>query len=132
MKKLIYLFFLLPLMLNLAACYDDQGNYDYTDLPDVAIKMQDTLYVTQFKTLELTAEVDLDGAPESDYEFSWRLWSNGLAGTYAQKEIGNGKHLTYEMMETPGSYTLLLTATNKKTEVKTYKQIRLTVQGAFT
>lgn len=132
MKKLIYLFFLLPLMLNLAACYDDQGNYDYTDLPDVAIKMQDTLYVTQFKTLELTAEVDLDGVPESDYEFSWRIWSNDVAGTWAQKEIGNGKHLTHEVLETPGSYTLLLTATDKKTEVKTYKQIYLTVQGAIT
>ena len=51
MKKIIYLFFFIPLMINLAACYDDTGNYDYTDLPDVDIKMQDTVYATQFKTL---------------------------------------------------------------------------------
>ena len=46
MKKIIYLFFFIPLMINLAACYDDTGNYDYTDLPDVDIKMQDTVYAT--------------------------------------------------------------------------------------
>ena len=36
MKKIIYLFFFIPLMINLAACYDDTGNYDYTDLPECA------------------------------------------------------------------------------------------------
>ena len=80
MKKIIYLFFFIPLMINLAACYDDTGNYDYTDLPDVDIKMQDTVYATQFKTLELTADVDLNDAPESDYEFNWRIWSNEIGG----------------------------------------------------
>ena len=118
MKKIIYLFFFIPLMINLAACYDDTGNYDYTDLPDVDIKMQDTVYATQFKTLELTADVDLNDAPESDYEFNWRIWSNEIGGVWEQKEIGNSRNLTYEVAEIPGSYTLVLTVTNKKTEVK--------------
>ena len=125
MKKIIYLFFFIPLMINLAACYDDTGNYDYTDLPDVDIKMQDTVYATQFKTLELTADVDLNDAPESDYEFNWRIWSNEIGGVWEQKEIGNSRNLTYEVAEIPGSYTLVLTVTNKKTEVKTHKQIYL-------
>ena len=120
MKKIIYLFFFIPLMINLAACYDDTGNYDYTDLPDVDIKMQDTVYATQFKTLELTADVDLNDAPESDYEFNWRIWSNEIGGVWEQKEIGNSRNLTYEVAEIPGSYTLVLTVTNKKTEVKTH------------
>ena len=118
MKKIIYLFFFIPLMINLAACYDDTGNYDYTDLPDVDIKMQDTVYATQFKTLELTADVDLNDAPESDYEFNWRIWSNEIGGVWEQKEIGNSRNLTYEVAEIPGSYTLVLTVTNKKTEEK--------------
>ena len=59
MKKIIYIFLFIPLMINLAACYDDMGNYDYTDLPDIDIKIQDTVYATQFKTLELTADVGL-------------------------------------------------------------------------
>ena len=99
MKKIIYLFFFIPLMINLAACYDDTGNYDYTDLPDVDIKMQDTVYATQFKTLELTADVDLNDAPESDYEFNWRIWSNEIGGVWEQKEIGNSRNLTYEVAE---------------------------------
>ena len=132
MKKIIYLFFFIPLMINLAACYDDTGNYDYTDLPDVDIKMQDTVYATQFKTLELTADVDLNDAPESDYEFNWRIWSNEIGGVWEQKEIGNSRNLTYEVAEIPGSYTLVLTVTNKKTEVKTHKQIYLAVQGSIT
>lgn len=132
MKKIIYLFFFIPLMINLAACYDDTGNYDYTDLPDIDIKIQDTVYATQFKTLELTADVDLNDAPESDYEFNWRIWSNDIGGVWEQKEIGNSRNLTYEVAEVPGSYTLVLTVTNKKTEVQTYKQIYLAVQGSIT
>ena len=132
MKKIIYIFLFIPLMINLAACYDDMGNYDYTDLPDIDIKIQDTVYATQFKTLELTADVDLNDAPESDYEFNWRIWSNDIGGVWEQKEIGNSRNLTYEVAEVPGSYTLVLTVTNKKTEVQTYKQIYLAVQGSIT
>ena len=94
--------------------------------------MQDTVYATQFKTLELTADVDLNDAPESDYEFNWRIWSNEIGGVWEQKEIGNSRNLTYEVAEIPGSYTLVLTVTNKKTEVKTHKQIYLAVQGSIT
>ena len=132
MKKIINLFFLIYLLTGLAACYDDGGNYDYTNLPVVAIKAQDTVYATQFKTLELEANVNLDGAPESDYDFSWRIWSNDIGGVNKQKEVGNTRNLVYEVSEIPGSYTLVLTVNNKQTGVKTYKQIYLAVQGSIT
>lgn len=130
--KRIYIIFLVPLMLTLASCYDDKGNYDYTNLPNVTITTQDTIYATQFRTLECDADVDLDGGSENDYEFSWRIWSNDIGGVWTQKEIGNTKNLTYEVSELPGSYSLVLSVSNKKTEVTTYKQIYLAVQGNIT
>ncbi len=132
MKKIVELFFLVSLMLALASCYDDEGNYSYSDLPEVTITMQDTVYATQFRTLELEADIDLNGAAENDYEYSWRIWSNDIGGVWKQKEIGNAKNLTYEVSESPGSYSLVLAVSNKKTEVTAYKQILLAVQSSIT
>lgn len=132
MKKIINLLLFIPLLVSLAACYDDMGNYDYENLPGVAIKTQDTAYATQFKTLELSPDVNLDGGSETDYEYSWRIWSNDIGGVDKQKVIGNTRNLVYEVSEIPGSYTLVLTVRNKHTDVKTYKQIYLAVQGSIT
>jgi len=132
MKKIVELFFLVSLILSLTSCYDDKGNYSYSDLPDVTITTRDTAYATQFRTLQLEVTVDLAGAPEDDYEFKWRIWSNDIGGVWKQKEIGNTKNLTYEVAETPGSYSLVLAVSNKKTEVTTYKQIYLAVQSNIT
>ena len=51
MNKIINILFTVPLVWVLASCYDDKGNYDYTELDKVAISMQDTVYATQFRTL---------------------------------------------------------------------------------
>lgn len=130
MKKVIYI--IIPLLIILASCYDDKGNYDYTNLPDIAIKAKDTVNITQLHTLKLSADVNLNGDTEADYEFSWRIWSNNIGGVNQQKVIGNTRNLVYEVTDTPGTYTLVLTVRNKITDVKTYKQIHLVVSGSIT
>ena len=50
MKKIINLLFIIPLLVTLASCYEDKGNYDYINLPDIAIKAKDTVNVTQLHT----------------------------------------------------------------------------------
>ncbi len=132
MKKIINLLFIIPLLVTLASCYEDKGNYDYINLPDIAIKAKDTVNVTQLHTLEIPADVNLNGEAETDYEFSWRIWSNNIGGIDQQKIIGNTRNLTYKVTEVPGTYTLVLTVRNKITDVKSYKQIHLVISGSIT
>ncbi|HIY37421.1 MAG TPA: hypothetical protein H9972_12020, partial [Candidatus Paraprevotella stercorigallinarum] len=132
MNKIINILFTVPLVWVLASCYDDKGNYDYTELDKVAISMQDTVYATQFRTLELDADILFEGASEEDYTFNWRLWSNTIDGMNHKKEIGNERKLSYNVEEIAGSYTLVLTVTNKATEVSSYKSILLLIQSNIT
>ena len=132
MKKIINLLFIVSLSVILASCYDDKGNYDYTHLPDITIKTKDTVNVTQLHTLELPADVNLNGETETDYEFNWRIWSNNIGGVNEQKVIGDTRNLVYKVTDAPGTYTLVLTVRNKITDVKTYKQIHLVISGSIT
>lgn len=132
MKKIINLLFIISLSVVMASCYDDKGNYDYIHLPDITIKTKDTVNVTQLHTLELPADVNLNGETENNYEFNWRIWSNNIGGVNQQKVIGDTRNLVYKVTDAPGIYTLVLTVRNKITDVKTYKQIHLVISGSIT
>ena len=131
-KKLIRNFLFVGLLASLASCYKDEGNYDYITLPDVKIEMDKEFYADQFSDLEIPAKVDLDGDSEADYEYTWRLWSNEIKRANYKKTISTSKDLKFQVNELAGSYTLTFTAHNKRTNVDTYKQATLVVQGAIT
>ncbi len=119
-------------LLTLSGCYRDKGNYDYIHLPDIKIEAEDVVYATQFDTLKLPVTVNWDNAYEGEYEFDWRIWSNEVGGNRHRKNIASTKDLTYVVKEIPGSYSLVLTCRNKRTEVNTYKHMTLAVQGSIT
>lgn len=134
-NKLIYIAFFIGAMVCLSSCYNDNGNYDYISLPDVKITTDKDAYAAeQFQTLEIAADVDLAGDSEADYEYTWRLWSNDIKRKDYQKEkvIGNEKNLSFKVEELAGLYTLVFTCHNKRTNVDTFKQMALTVQGSIT
>ncbi len=131
--KNLFSILILVLATVVTACYDDNGNYDYSELAQVDIKVsKDTIYVTQFTTLDLPANVEIKGGNASDYTYSWRVWSNEVGGVKKQKTISDDKNLLYEVTEVPGSYTLLLTCHNERTSVDTYKSVQMVVQGVIT
>lgn len=129
MKKInIYI---LLLSLFLFSCYKDKGNYVYEDLPEVILSTdKDTVYVTQFDTLFISINAYLDGNKESDYDFSWRLWSNDIGNT-TKKSFPDTKDFEYKVTEVPGSYTLVLSCQNRETKVNTYKSVQMRVQGVI-
>lgn len=119
----------LLLLLGLTACYEDKGNYDYHLLPEVKLNsLEETYWVTQFDTLKISPEVELGGKPEEDYVFSWKIWSDGLDGS-VMDTISFGKELRYPVTEVPGSYTMIFSVCNRITQVKTYKTMKLKIQG---
>lgn len=131
MKKMVNAGLLFGLLMCFAGCYSDDGNYDYTELPDIKIETEEEISATQFKTLEVPVSVDFGEADESEYEYIWRIWSNDPGSDY-KKEIARTKDLSYKVDEMPGSYTLVLTCRNKRTGVDVYKEMKLMVQGYIT
>lgn len=131
MKKIVNKLFLFFVLIGVAACYEDKGHYDYSPVPDVRLIVPDSWYITQFDTLRINVKAELDGLAESDFDFSWRIWSNAVLGDTLKKNIASTKDLVYPVSEIPGSYTLVLTCCNKYTQVNTYKTITLSVSGVI-
>lgn len=113
------------------SCYKDIGNYDYDKLPTIVVDAQDIVHATQFETIKVPVSVDLDGYPEKDFAFSWRIWSDAIGGDTMKKVISTSKDLEYEVNDAPGKYSLVLTVKNKKTNVDNYKELKLMVQGVI-
>jgi hypothetical protein len=131
MKHFFYKISILITVIVLSnSCYKDKGNYDYSRLPDIKINVNDEYYVSQFETINIPTIIDFGNDHESDYEFQWRIWLNSLGNT-PKKVISSTKDLSYTVTEIPGSYLLVLTCMNKKTGVKTYKEIKLSVSGVI-
>lgn len=134
-KHLTYIAF--ALLLLLAGCYDDKGNYDYTVLAELNIALPATSYNRmEGTTLEITPAIDTD-IPESDLAYVWEVGcSAAITGNRPEfRSIAEGKDLLYtcsitELMPSPGTYTLRLHATQLSTGRDFYSEmIDLTISG---
>ena len=132
MKNKIYIALYMGLLFVCNSCYKDEGNYDYHALPKIEIKVDHEIYAKQFEELKLVPDVDFGGDRSDNYDFTWRIWPNGVLGTSNQKEISKEKELHYIVTEAPGAYILALTCHNKETGVNTYKEVSLAVHGVIT
>ena len=113
-QLLLYLF----LSLLATACYDDLGNYKYTDLNNVTV---DSIHSNQWyekytyaDTLRIEPVLSLAlGGTEDHLEFEWKLmplharYNNDSIPVEEQKAgyiIGREKNLAYPLKEKPGEY----------------------------
>ena len=77
MKK-TYLIIMLFMALLAMACYDDKGNYDYTELGKVEISFPQTQYQGYFgEVLEIEPTITTD-IPEDDLDYYWEVERNGV------------------------------------------------------
>ena len=73
MKKIITFLYLLILAY---ACYDDKGNYDYTDIGDITITGIENSYtaIALAKKLEIKPTVTSKN-PEDTFEYLWTVYN---------------------------------------------------------
>lgn len=142
MKKW-YLFFLTMI---LAACYDDEGNYDYKELNDVTIEgITDKDWYTKFTyvdTLRINPELTLAlGGTEEHLKFEWRLvplhasYNRDSIPSEVQMQgyiIGNEKNLEYPLKEPAGDYLGFLWVTDTVTNVSYKKDFFVRLRTAVT
>ena len=133
MRSIIRYFVVAMLAVGLlTACFDDMGNYDYTELPDFFVDttgIKTTYVVPLYTELNIESGLVYDG-DKSDLSFSWRAYykvnpgSENPAVTLAETE-----NLAAPVVVSPGSYWLEFCATEKKTGRTTTFRHSLTVES---
>ena len=114
MKQLsLYIF----LLLLAVACYDDLGNYDYTELNSVTVDSIRSNWYEKYSyadTLKINPVLNLAlGGSEDHLKFEWKLmplharYNKDSIPVEEQKAgyiIGREKNLAYPLVEKPGDY----------------------------
>ncbi|MBO9204702.1 MULTISPECIES: PKD-like family lipoprotein [Niastella] len=126
------------MLLALAACKRDLGNYDYNDINVLSIYTDtvnanrlmvinnDSVVIKQGDTL--TVKALLNQTIESDdVSFSWMVTQRGTGGNPSQYVLGNTQLLNARILVSPGVYNLVCKATDNKTGVSYYKTYALNV-----
>lgn len=105
------------------SCYEDKGNYDYHEIPEInsidSVKSWYTKY--SFDTLKIYPDIQTRGVDE--YKYWWVIYN----GNTFLDTLCRTKDLTYIVSQPMGSYRLLFSATSLSTGVETRKSTFLEV-----
>lgn len=127
MKKIFYF---LVLLLGLASCYEDKGNYDYLDVQKIDVTGIDSIYVCNLsETLEIKPQLS-QNTSKDEYDYMWMCYDK----KDLKKKIdtlSTAKHLSYKMNLPLSSYQLIFAYQNKNTKVTKYVYSSLTVQSGY-
>lgn len=130
--KSLYIILIALLCCNLASCYDDKGNYDYTDIFEISIDSIQERYscLALLDTLNITPEV----APKDvEYEYFWGVYANNTSGiTPILDTLCKTCELHYPVQLQPGSYTLVFCAREKETGIASFEDTQLQVATSLT
>lgn len=62
----------LAAFLSFASCYDDKGNYSYSEINQVTISFDEEIYeVGRYMELEITPNVTFSMNSDHEYEYLW-------------------------------------------------------------
>lgn len=130
MKNNIYILLFLFIALFVTSCYDDKGNYNYTDLNDVQLsKIEESYTRTAFQdTLRINPEIHAENADAFTYRWTIRAQKSGNTDTAAV--IGTRKVLDFPVNLRQGIYDILLFVTDDRKLERTF-QTQLHVETQF-
>lgn len=123
--------------LFLMSCYEDKGNYDYTELSEVSISFPTTDYTRAIgTTLSVVPQVQTD-ITENDLQYLWEVGcgSSVTGGRPEFRLLQKGRELSYdcritELMPAPGTYVLRLHVIQTSSQRDFYsKPLNLTLSG---
>lgn len=127
----------------LGSCYDDKGNYDYTDLPEVEIdttgtSIREAYSLARYDTLRLEPNVLLDGIRVNDdssapLDYVWTIYNtgSGVGVTYITDTIGTEPKLETPITTVAGAYTVQLTVKNRETGIERYFKVSCQVEESI-
>lgn len=137
MKSLLYFWIFACLTLLSVACYDDKGNYDYTEINEVTITgMQEKYSKTSYTDTLYIAPV-LETTKSGDtFEYLWTVNKAytilpSMGGKIDIDTIGTEETLNYPLELRMGQYDLVLKVTNQHTGHAIFYKSNLEVTTPF-
>ncbi len=125
-------FYLLTFLLLTVACVDDDGNYDYTELPTFEVDtvgQQKSFTVQQFSNLQIPSHLNYAG-DKSNLEYTWSVYLTGQGQSDVTVDtLSHSENLDTEIREAPGSYIVEFCALDPKTGVRAMMTYGLTVES---
>lgn len=125
----------LTLMFLLGSCYEDLGNYDYSDLNTIDITKMDERVCARGDVLDIIPEFNLNGdtlGNAARYAYSWIAFNKNVPTEQLKKfSLSNERNLYYLMNLPAGAYTIVYTITDKETGLNWIARMGLTVTGAI-
>jgi hypothetical protein len=120
-QKHILIFGLITFLLT--SCYEDEGNYVYTDINEVSIAdFPETITIDRFETIEIKPV--LSGTlyeDESNYTYEWQI---------NKKVVSTERDLKYLANDNIGNYTLRLSVIDKNNETRSFAVSKLIINSA--
>lgn len=100
---------LLTMLIMPAACMEDEGNYDYVDLPEFRVDtvgVSQRLSVQQFSTLQMSSHLVYAGN-KGDLNYRWSIYnSGGGQSDNIATILAITEDLNVEVTAKPGTYIL--------------------------
>ena len=117
MKKILLFVFSALALFNLSSCFEDEGNYDYVDLPRFVVDttgVNMSITVTQFEQLSVPSRLIYDGN-KNNLEYYWVIYENGTYGANPSDTLATTENFSQPMTAKPGTYLLEFLAVDKET-----------------
>ena len=139
MKTMKYLLLSL-LTLGLVACYDDEGNYNYSEIPEIQVEVNiPTGYLKGVDNLEfvptITSTLEGEITPDNpNFEYACRL--DARTGYFDDGQTSHDMNpektqsFTYEFVENAGTYEMVYSVKDKRTDVTTYFTYPITLSSS--
>jgi len=131
-------------LILLASCYDDKGNYNYTNIDKVSVDtvglgIQSSYVVSRYDTLKMTPNITFNDVKVTDnsdvpLEYVWTIYvaSTGSNLDYTVDTIGVSRNLKAPITRTAGAYYVQLTVRNKKNDIRSYFKVNCQVEESLT
>ena len=128
-------------LLACAACYDDEGNYDYHELEAVEIDTTDAGILSEYSimrydNLHLSPKVYFEGREAKDTDplsYQWTIFSamTGVGSNTVIDTLAHTRVLDTTISRTGGKYYVQLVVTNNNDGIRQFFRVPVSVSEVF-
>ena len=134
-NKILNLLGVVMALMFFQSCYEDEGNYDYTELSAIEIEGIETSYVKRklVDTLSIPVTINTE-YNHDDLKYTWFIYDESKVNyidAVPVDTISREKDLNYLVAAEPGNYVLTLRVENTDNQYAVYKSVSLQVTTQF-
>ena len=125
MRQTVNIICCAAMLWSLAACYEDKGNYDYTELNEISVVSPTAgtyFAIDRYDILHIEPQLAFTQGTmdDSQLDFLWEMYLDDWANTESKAVVLGRERILDAMISRPESttdYALVLTVTEKQPDV---------------